>query len=230
MDPECVQTTCRIGVQTLNGECWQAGLSTSVFLNGFAAVHLAVASTSYLGQFNINFNFDNGSDAKYLSEIFHVDHDSSQAPLTWSGNASSQVSLSPDQSITAVSTPSSKSSPSSQPNPVPSSTTRASGLGKGAIAGLSVGSTLVSGVLILAAVLFVLRSRRRRRSQARRSGMLKPVQFQAEMTAPSSSGAPTELAGQEDQWRELSDQTAVRELSATGGNLVQGELSAHRIR
>lgn len=232
-------SSIKIGVRMLNTECRHAGLNKSVLLNSSATVDLAVASIWYLGQLRIDLDLGIGRDANYRSEIFKVDHNPSQAPLTWPGKASSQVSLSPNQSITAVPTPSSSqpsshpSQPSSsllsQPSSTPSSPKQAFGLGNGAIAGISVGSTLVSSVLILTAILLVLRSRRRRRSQASKSGMLKPVQFPTKLT-PSSSSAPTELAGQEEQWRELSNQTAVRELPATDGDSARGGLSGHTIR
>ncbi|MCJ1468734.1 hypothetical protein MMC07_007364 [Pseudocyphellaria aurata] len=211
-----------------NKDPWTLSLNKSVSLNGSETVDLAVAPAWYLGQFNINLKLDNGTDAKYLSEIFSVEHNSSQAPLTWPDKASSQPSLGPDQSTTASSTQFSSqpsSSPSSQPVSTPSRTT-ASGLGIGAIAGISVGATLVS-VLILTTVLFVLRDRRRRRLQGSHSRMRKPIRFRAKMTA---SRAPAELAQPEKQWKELSDQTAVRELPATDGHVVRGELPAYRNR
>ncbi|MCJ1469226.1 hypothetical protein MMC07_007859 [Pseudocyphellaria aurata] len=230
------QISVKIGVQTLNADSRHAGLNKSVPLNGSETVDLAVTSGWYQGQFNINFKRDDGTSGKYLSEFFTVDHNPSQTPLAWPGKASSQVSLSPDQSTTASSTqfptqPSSlssepSSSPSSQPVSTSSRTTTASGLGIGAIAGISVGSALVF-TLILTFILFVLRDRRRRRSQASHIRMPTPVQFPAEMTAFS---APAELAQPEKQWRELSDQTALRELPATDGHVVRGELPAYRNR
>lgn len=198
------------------------GLNSSVSLNGSKTVDLAVAPTSYLGQFNINFAFDNGSGAKYLSEIFQVEHDSSQAPLTWPAYATSQVSLKPGPSTTAVSTlssfqpnasPSSQpdSSPSPQPSSIHSSTTQASGLKTGAIVGISVGSILGLSILIVTATLFIRRSHRNgKRSQASSSGLPKPH----------------ELAGRVEGWREprelFAERTALRELCS--GQMALREL------
>ncbi|MCJ1468963.1 hypothetical protein MMC07_007594 [Pseudocyphellaria aurata] len=178
---------------------WTLGRNTSVPLNSSMIVDLNEASGSSLGQFYFSLGLVDGIDANYSSEIFNITHNPSEAPLPWAGPASS-----------------------------PSSTTRASSLERGAIAGISVGSSLGLGVLILAAILFALRRRRRRRrrrSQASQSGMLQPFQSPIEMPA-SSSSALVELAGQEVQHRELSGHTAARELAATDGNLVRGELSA----
>ncbi|MCJ1468656.1 hypothetical protein MMC07_007285 [Pseudocyphellaria aurata] len=186
-----------MGVRALNTKCWHADLNTSVSLNSSMMVDLAVASDWYLGQFHIDLGLVDGIDATYSSEIFNVTHSPSQAPLTWSGKAGFLA------------------------NSALSSTTPASSLGSGAIAGISVGSSLVSSVLTNAAILLALRRRRRRRSHASHSGMLRPVQFPIKMTTSSSNGL-AELAGQEEQWRELPGHTAAIELPATGGNLVQG--------
>lgn len=185
-------------------------------------VDLSVASTYYTGQFNINFAFDNGTDARYLSEFFHVDHNSSQAPLTWPADGASQVSLISEPSTTTVSTTAVStlfssqlsSSPSSQLGSTPSSTTQAASLKGGAIAGISVGSIILgSSILILIAILSIRRSRRtRKRSQANSSAMPKAA----------------ERAGQDEEWRGLSvQQMTPRELPTAE---IRTELPVHRIR
>ena len=228
-----------------------AGLNTSVSLNGSRAVPLSVASQSYLGQFNINLSYDNGSKEKYLSEFFNVDHSPSQPPMNWPAPSTSQVSLEPEQSTTAItivsssqtySTTSSQldSTPSSHLDSTPSSTTRASGLNGEAIAGISVGSIVGLSVLILTAILFMRRNRRNRRSQKSSSEMLKPVESAMPPTLSSSHfGAieiagispATELAGKIEEGGELcAERAALRELPAAERGGTPIELSAHGIR
>ncbi|MCJ1423432.1 hypothetical protein MMC29_001315 [Sticta canariensis] len=214
-------------------DAWLLSLNTSVRINGSKTVDLAVAPTWYLGQFNMNFDRDDGSHAYYLSEIFEVNHNSSQDPLTWPAASDSQGSSVPEQKSTAVVTLSSQlnASPSSpQTTATPSSTiTQASGLNSETVAGISVGSTLALITMILAAIFFIIRNRRnRRRSQATSSGMVEPKELPAHLAVGHPSGAATELAQQNEQWCELStEQMARRELPAEI-NMVPGELPAHR--
>ncbi|MCJ1266878.1 hypothetical protein MMC22_006763 [Lobaria immixta] len=229
------------------------GLNTSVSLNGSKSVPLSVASKWYLGQFNINYDLDGENDGKYLSEIFHVDHESSQSPVTWPGASNSQVSLKLEQSTTAGTTLSSSTSqaslkseqsttavttlsssqpasPSPQIDSTPSSTPSSSGLKGGAVAAISVGFIVCLSLLILTAILFIRRSRRNRRSHAANSGTLRRAELAVTPAAFSSSGAATELAGNGEEWRELSaEQRGPRELPTTEFLTAPTELFANRI-
>ena len=181
----------------------------------------------------MDFHREDGGHAKYLSEFFQVNHNDSQVPLTWPAAPNSQGSSVPEQKSTAVVTFSSQlnTSPSSfRTTATPSSTpTQAASLNRETVAGISVGSTLISLILILTAIFFILRNRRqRRRSQAIRSGMVEPKELLAHLAGGHPSSAPTELAGQDEQWSELSaEQMARRDLPAEI-NMVPGELPAHR--
>ena len=172
-----------------------------------------------------------------MSEIFQVDHNDSQVPLTWPAAPNSQGSSVPEQKSTAVVTFSSQlnTSPSSlQTTATPSSTpTQAAGLNRETVAGISVGSTLISITVILTAIFFILRNRRnRRRSQATSSGMVEPKEFPAHLVGghpPSAPSAPNELAGQNGQRSELSAEKMARKELPAEISMVPGELPAHRI-
>ena len=165
----------------------------------------------------------------YRSEIFNVDHDSSQSPVTWSGTSDSKASLRPEQPTTTVTALSSSqpASPSPQIDSIPSSTPSTLGLKGGAVAGISVGSTVCLGLLILTAILFIRRSRKNRRSHAANSGMVRRAEVVMPPAAFSYSRAVTELVGNGEEWRNLSaEQTKPIELPTTEYKMAPTKLSA----
>ncbi|MCJ1301181.1 hypothetical protein MMC08_003980 [Hypocenomyce scalaris] len=164
---------------------WAISLNQSVPANGTKELPLDVANESYLGQLHLNYTAADGSPQKVLSPFFQVNHDSTQpTAVTWNQQAlsttspspTSQISVSPaipTSKISATSTPTLNSSFTLNPSPAslvssltpsPSPAAKGSSLSGGAITGIVVGALV--GVGLGAALLMILRVRRRKRVQS----------------------------------------------------------------
>ncbi|MCJ1360109.1 MAG: hypothetical protein MMC33_010112 [Icmadophila ericetorum] len=195
-------SACQLELYYKNeSQSWKLNYNETVPANGSAMVPLDITGSAYSAQLSLNYTLANGGSGLYLSEIFIVDINAMQSPVTWSEpsaasslrtSTSIALSTADPQSVVAGQT---LTSASLQSAPYTSTVTiqilasgappPASSFNSADVAALSIGSTLIFGVACAVMLLGLVRFRKKRRVKIQPKKVAKSSE---ETTGPLNQG------------------------------------------